>query len=198
MYIELHCHSNFSLLDGASHPEALIKRAAELEMPALALTDHDAVYGAPRFIRAAREAGIKPILGAELTLEGDAHLTLLVENEAGWHNLCYLISRARHARPKGEAMLYPQELMGCTSGLIALSGCSRGEIARALVRDDRDQALAVARRYREMFGRENFWIELQRHHLPGDRRLTRRSSRPGQLPPDRLRGHKQRPLRHPG
>jgi DNA polymerase III alpha subunit len=100
-YSELHCHSNFSLLDGASHPEELVIRAAELGLPALALTDHDAVYGAPRFIRAAGEYGLKPILGAELTLSGGHHLTLLVENEAGWHNLCYLISRARHNRAKG-------------------------------------------------------------------------------------------------
>ncbi len=67
-YVELHCHSNFSLLDGASHPEDLVARAAALGMPALALTDHDAVYGAVRFMRAAREHNIQPVLGAELTI----------------------------------------------------------------------------------------------------------------------------------
>jgi error-prone DNA polymerase len=67
-YVELHCHSNFSLLDGASHPEELVARAAELQMPALALTDHNAVYGAVRFMQAAKAHGIQPILGAELTL----------------------------------------------------------------------------------------------------------------------------------
>ena len=110
-YVELHCHSNFSLLDGASHPEALVAQAAALEMPALALTDHDAVYGAVRFLQAAREQGVRPILGAELTVADVSrpglhhHLTLLVENQAGWHNLCYLISRARHQAAKGQAVL---------------------------------------------------------------------------------------------
>ncbi|MGB3714103.1 MAG: PHP domain-containing protein, partial [Candidatus Promineifilaceae bacterium] len=169
---ELHCHSNFSLLDGASHPEELVSRAAELGMKALALTDHDAVYGAPRFVRSAEAQGIKPILGAELTLSGDHHLTLLVENQAGWHNLCYLISRARHVMPKGEAMLLEEELIGCTDGLIALSGCRKGKIAAALLADDRDGAMATARHYKELFGKDNFWIELQRHYSPGDNDLV--------------------------
>ncbi|MCI0398545.1 MAG: error-prone DNA polymerase [Chloroflexi bacterium] len=167
-YVELHCHSHFSLLDGASSPEELVTQAAALEMPALALTDHDAVYGAPRFLRAAREQGLRPILGAELTLAGGYHLTLLVENEAGWHNLCYLISRARHAANKGEASLPPAELVGCTNGLIALSGCRKSEIAGALLAGDREKALAIGRHYRELFGREQFWIELQRHFIPGE------------------------------
>jgi error-prone DNA polymerase len=186
-YIELHCHSNFSLLDGASHPEELVAQAAVLGMPALALTDHDAVYAAPRFIRAAQEQGIRPILGAELTLAAstqneavpfsERHLTLLVENEAGWHNLCYLISRARYTASlmpggKGKAVLPAAELIGCTGGLIALSGCRQGEIATALRRGDRPAALAAARHYRELFGRDNFYIELQRHFLPGEERLV--------------------------
>src|SRR5690606_19715625 len=87
-YVELHAHSSFSLLDGASSPEALVARAAALGMPALALTDHDAVYGAVRFVQAARAQGIRPILGAELSLSDGTHLTLLVENATGWHTLC--------------------------------------------------------------------------------------------------------------
>ena len=178
MYAELHCHSNFSLLDGASHPEELVARAAALGLPALALTDHDAVYGAPRFLRAARAHGVHPLLGAELTLAAGApapahHLTLLVENQAGWHNLCYLISRARANAHKGEAALPPAELAGCSGGLIALSGCRRGAIASALRHNRRRQAFEVARRYRELFGPDNFWIELQRHFLPGEERLVR-------------------------
>lgn len=173
-YVELHCHSNFSLLDGASHPEELVAGAAALDMPALALTDHDAVYGVPRFIRAAREQSIRPILGAEMTLEGGYHLTLLVENQAGWHNLCYLISRARYNRPKGQALLPLKELVGCANGLVALSGCRRGEIAAALLEGRRDKALAAARRYRRLFGRDNFFIELQRHFIPGEEQLVPR------------------------
>ena len=171
-YVELHCHSNFSLLDGANHPEELVERAAELGMKALALTDHDAVYGAPRFVRAAKSRGLKPVLGAELTLTGGQHLTLLVENQVGWHNLCYLISRARNVMPKGEAMLAEGELTGCTEGLIALSGCRKGSISTSLLANDRKAALEAARHYMELFGPQNFWIELQRHYTPGDNDLV--------------------------
>jgi len=171
-YAELHCHSNFSLLDGASHPEALVDRAAELGMDALALTDHDAVYGAVRFVQAARERGIHPILGAELTLAHSHHLTLLVENEVGWRNLCWLITRARHNAPKGQAALPLDALPGRTDGLIALSGCRQGEIAAALLRGDEDAALVAARYYRRLFGPDRFWIELQHHLLPEDETLV--------------------------
>ena len=93
-YIELHAHSFFSLKDGTSSPEALIERATALGMDALALTDHDALYGAPRFNQAAVEHGVHPIYGAELTVD-ETHLTLLAENQQGWSNLCWLISEAR-------------------------------------------------------------------------------------------------------
>ena len=188
-YVELHCHSNFSLLDGASHPEALVAQAAALEMPALALTDHDAVYGAVRFLQAAREQGVRPILGAELTVADVSrpglhhHLTLLVENQAGWHNLCYLISRARHQAAKGQAVLPFAEITGCTTGLIALSGCPQGEVARAVTqRNVNKAAVAAARRYLDLFGRDNFYIELQRHFLPGEHlRLPRLVALAGHL-----------------
>src|SRR5690348_13862310 len=104
-YIELHTHSYFSLLDGASSPEDLVQQAAALGMQALALTDHDAFYGIPSFIQAAREAGIRPIIGAELTLHDHSHLTLLVRNETGYRNLSSLITTARHHVSKGEALL---------------------------------------------------------------------------------------------
>jgi error-prone DNA polymerase len=167
-YVELHCHSNFSLLDGASHPEALVARAAELGMEALALTDHDAVYGAMRFVEAARAGGIRPILGAEMTLEDGAHLTLLVEDKTGWRNLCHLISAARLNAPKGEAALCYEVLSAHRESLLALSGCRQGSISRALMDDDWDTARAAARQYREWFGANRFWIEVQHHLLPGD------------------------------
>lgn len=172
-YVELHAHSCFSLLDGASYPEALIARAVALDMPALALTDHDAMYGAVPFAKAAREAGIKPILGAELTVRGTAphHLTVLVQNAAGWTNLCALITSARHNAPKGDALLDAHLLDTHRDGLIVLSGCRRGEIAAALRRGDHDAAARAACRYRALYG-DHFYIELQRHHLPDDQRLT--------------------------
>jgi error-prone DNA polymerase len=91
-YVELHCHSNYSMLDGASHPEDLIARAKELGMEALAITDHDGLYGAVRFWQAATREGIHPIIGSEVTLEGGYHLTLLAKDRTGYANLCRLIS----------------------------------------------------------------------------------------------------------
>jgi error-prone DNA polymerase len=171
-YTELHTHSYFSLLDGASSPEELIQQAADLGMQALALTDHDAIYGAPRLVRAAHEAGIHPILGAELTLHDGSHLTLLAQEETGWHNLCALITFARHNAVKGEAALPEGILPEYTAGLIALSGCQRGGIAASLLTKNRVRALELAQHYLDLFGREHFWIELQNHLLPEDKRLN--------------------------
>src|SRR5690349_6395809 len=100
-YVELHAHSAYSFLDGASQPEELAARAAELGYEALALTDHDGVYGSLEFAHAAKHFGVRPITGAEVTLEGGAHVTLLVETAAGYANLCRLLTEA-HAgtRPK--------------------------------------------------------------------------------------------------
>ena len=99
-YVELHCHSYFSLLDGASSPEKLIEEVSVLGMTSLALTDHDNLYGAVVFSQAALQAGIQPIFGAEVTLSDGAHLTLLVESAQGWQNLCRLISTAQLNSPK--------------------------------------------------------------------------------------------------
>lgn len=171
-YVELHCHSYYSLLDGASALEELVSRAVELGMPALAITDHNAVYGAPRFSQLAKAAGIKPVFGAELSLTGNNHLTLPVENEQGWQNLCQLISLAQHNAPKGQAELNLAALSGRTEGLIALSGCRQGEVARALLNNDEAAALAAATHYRTLFGPDNFSLELQHHLLPEDERLV--------------------------
>jgi len=171
-YIELHCHSHFSLLDGASSPEELVKAAAAMGMKALALTDHDAVYGIPRFVHAAREANLQPLIGAELTLSDGHHLTLLVRDAQGWHNLCWLITAARHNAPKGHAALAVELLKDHTQGLVALSGCRKGFIPSALLRRDTAAALAAGRTYRDWFGGAYFWIELQNHLLPEDRRLN--------------------------
>ena len=105
-YIELHAHSYFSLLDGVPTPEALIAQAAAWDMPALALTDHNGLYGMPRFWKAAQQAGIKAIVGCELTLaESGGHLTLLAENQHGYSNMCRLITSAHSKGKKGIAIL---------------------------------------------------------------------------------------------
>src|SRR5262249_4159276 len=115
-YVELHCHSAFSLLYGTSTPADLVAQAAYLGMDALALTDHNAVYGVVPFVTAARTHSIHPILGAELTMEDGHHLTLLVADQTGWRNLCVLISRAQANAPKGQAALPLDVLQGHTEG----------------------------------------------------------------------------------
>src|SRR3712207_3813985 len=100
-YVELHCHSAFSLGDGASTPEMLASRAAELGYTHLALTDHDDLGGAVRFSKACAESGITPVFGAEITLSDRSHLTLIVENPEGWSNLCTLLTRGRMDSPRG-------------------------------------------------------------------------------------------------
>jgi error-prone DNA polymerase len=171
-YVELHAHSDHSLLDGVPTPEALVIRAAELGMPALALTDHNGLYGAVRFVQAAQEVGIKPILGAEMTLQGGDHLTLLVETGEGYANLCRLITLARRDQAKGVARLARGDLAAYADGLIALSGCRQGEIPRLLAAGLSDQAFQAARGYAHLFGRHRFFIEVQRHHLQGEARLN--------------------------
>src|SRR5256885_11055896 len=101
-YVELHCHSNFSFLDGGSHPYELVARAAELEMPALAITDTGGVYGAVRFLQACRKLGVKPMIGAALEVDG-AELVLIARGLRGYSNLCRLLSLAHLDQPKGEA-----------------------------------------------------------------------------------------------
>jgi error-prone DNA polymerase len=171
-YVELHCHSNFSLLDGASHPETLVERAAQLGMSSLSLTDHDNVYGAVRFAQVAQAAGVKPIFGAELTLEDGHHLLVLVKNRMGWRNLCTLITLAHHHAPKGEAALPLSALEGHTEGLFALTACRNGAVPAALLRGETDTAIVTAKQYQELFGKDNLWIELQAHLLPDDKSLN--------------------------
>ncbi|MCU0522038.1 MAG: error-prone DNA polymerase, partial [Anaerolineae bacterium] len=172
-YIELHAHSNHSLLDGVPFPEDLVARAADYEMPALALTDHDGFYGAVRFIRAAEAAGIKPILGAEVTLTDESHLTLLAETAEGYANLSQLITLAHLNRPKGTAYLDPHLLVEHHTGLIALSGCRHGAVSHALLEGNPKLALETALNTARIFGAHRFYIELQRHYHPGDAHLVR-------------------------
>src|SRR4051812_1117108 len=130
-YVELHAHSAYSFLDGASQPEELAARAAELDYPAFSLTDHDGVYGSLEFAHAAKHFGVRPITGAEVTLEGGAHVTLLVEDATGYSNLCRLLTAA-HAHTRDGAnreplppALDPQLLAEHNEGLVCLSGCAR-------------------------------------------------------------------------
>ena len=153
-YAELHCWSNFSFLQGGSHPEELVERAAELGLAAVALTDRDGLYGAVRFSSHARRCGVEAIVGSELTFEDGARIVLLVENECGYAHLCELISRAQMRGSKGDARLRLDDFDGRHDGLIALAGGPFGWI-------DRERALA----YKAIFGRR-FYLELQQHLTP--------------------------------
>ena len=169
MYIELHCHSHYSLLDGASSPQALLDRAAELGYPALALTDHNGLYGAIPFYLAARERGIRPIIGAEVTLAAGNHLVLLARDRQGYANLCALLSQGGLAGQKRQPALPWEALAGRSRGLIALSGCERGAVARLLLADRHREARELAGRCHEIFP-GSYYIELGQHLLPDDAR----------------------------
>jgi error-prone DNA polymerase len=160
-YVELHAHSAYSFLDGASLPEELAVRAAELGYPALALTDHDGVYGSLEFAYAARSVGLRAITGAEATLADGSHVTLLVETTRGYANLCRLLTTA-HARERLNPGLEPDLLADLNEGLICLSGCARNGLG---VKNPN-----AATRLAQAFGRERFYVELQRPYTRGDAR----------------------------
>jgi len=191
-FVHLHVHSPFSFLDGVSRIDALVEEAALQGMPALALTDHDNVSGAVRFQKKCLAAGILPIQGAEVTLRGGCHLTLLATGPRGYTNLCRIITAAHlgfdpgapgagpgrsHdllALAPGHQRLQPaaplEALSHGTDGLIALSGCRRGEIPSLILRGRLAEAEAAARRYAAWFpGR--FYLEVQDDRLPGERAL---------------------------
>ncbi|MBE3581429.1 MAG: DNA polymerase III subunit alpha [Thermoanaerobacteraceae bacterium] len=171
-FVHRHVHSCFSFLDGASFPEALVQRAAEMGMAALALTDHSNVSGAPRFYRAAAQAGIKPIQGAEVVLEGGYHLTLLATGPQGYANLCRLLTRAHLSHPRGHPRCSWSDLEEHREGLIALSGCRKGEVPSLILERKYAAAREAALRYKSLW-RNFFYLELQDTLLPGNRALNR-------------------------
>ncbi|MFZ1684963.1 MAG: error-prone DNA polymerase [Candidatus Zixiibacteriota bacterium] len=178
-YIELHCHSNFSFLDGASHPEELAERAAALGYPALALTDHSGLYGIIRFAQACRQHGVKPIVGAEITLEDGFHLTLLARDARGYRNLSSLLSASLATCAKGECKVSYALLEAHAKRLVAFSGCDQSEIASLLLADNYSAARTRAAHLRELFGRDNFYLELIHHRLPTHEKTVEALSRLG-------------------
>jgi error-prone DNA polymerase len=175
-YVELHCHSAFSLLDGASSPEELVAQAVIAGQRAIALTDHDELGGAVRFAQAADAAGIAGIIGTELTVQADGalqHLTLLATSRTGYGNLSTLLTRARMDVNERGAPAVPFELLAKhTAGVYALSGCPRGAIPQALATGNIDEATRLAALYRDLF-HEAFAIEVWDHRLPEERALVR-------------------------
>jgi error-prone DNA polymerase len=172
-FTHLHVHSDYSFLDGASNLDALLAQCARLEMPTLAVTDHDNLCLAVRFLKAAKAADLKPILGAEITLTGGHHLTLLAQNRTGYANLCQLLTHAHLTNERGKPQTSKSALAAHHDGLIALSGCWRGEVPSRILRREFARAKEAAEWYREAFGRDSFYLELQHTYRPGDCRLNR-------------------------
>src|SRR6478672_4152935 len=210
-YIELHACSAFSFLRGGSSPEQLAEVAAELEMPAIALLDRNGVYGAQRFSVAAREHGVRPIIGAELSMEDGSILPVLVENRTGYKNLCELLTQAHLRSEKGKCAVRWDEVPKFADGLVAFLGSARLQRANAspartfgilpkrtfqesrftrqinsnkssrmqnAFANTRDACAprSVANRAQfliDAFGRENVFIELQRHFIRGEERINR-------------------------
>ena len=178
-YAELHARSAFSLLRAGSTPEALVARAAAIGLSALALTDYMTLGGVVRFQAACAQQGITGIIGAELAVVdpvfGDiaapAHLVVLAENATGYARLCQLLSTANVQTPDAPIIPYATLVDACTDGLIVLSGGTEGTFVRLLRAGLRQQARAVAQRYRETFGPERMFVELQHHQLPESRLL---------------------------
>ena len=197
-YAELHCHSTFSLLDGASDPERLVERAVALGLTALALTDHDDVGGAVRFATAARTANLSGLLGVELTVDVPlpagmhhaaahalparvtaadgtsrlrTHLVCLAESREGWGNLCTLITRARLDHPRGEPRVTLDQLAANAGGLFALTGCPRGWVPQLLALEQGGAARDAAATLAGIFG-GRLAIECWDHALPEERALV--------------------------
>jgi error-prone DNA polymerase len=171
MYVELHSHSAFSFLEGASTPEELIAVCANLGMPAIALLDRDGVYGSPRFHLAAKKAGIKAHIGAEVTcavfspcLPGRFRFPLLVATRAGYQNLCRLITKMKlRAGCKEGAFASSSDFIEHADGLICLTGGEEGSLAATLAQGGPQAAFESVKRLTEIFGSRNVYVELQRH-----------------------------------
>ena len=185
-FVHLHVHTEFSLLDGACRIGKLVKRAAELGQNAVAITDHGVMYGVIDFYRAAKAAGIKPIIGCEVyvaprlmsdrvhNIDSEAqHLVLLCENETGYKNLSYMVSKAFldgfYIKPRVDMALLRQH----SEGIIALSACLAGGIPRRLRMRDYEGAKQLALEFSEIFGENNFFLELQDHGIPEQAEVNR-------------------------
>ena len=188
-YVELHAGSAFSFLRGASFPEQLAETAAELEMPVLALLDRNGVYGAQRFSVAAREQNVRPIIGCELSLEDDSILPVLVENRTGYKNLCELLTQAHLRSEKGKCAVQWNELLEFAEGLVPLFGLGSAHLPRRSGEEEvrhgegaiastrgvcAPQSLGTRAQFLiDTFGRENIYVEIQRHFLRGEERVNR-------------------------
>ncbi len=185
-FVHLHLHTDYSMLDGACDVEKLVKRVKELGMPAVAMTDHGNIFGTVHFVNAAIKAGVKPIVGCELYIckkddhniertppEGDTynHLLVLAENEEGYRNLAKITSEASLHGFYYKPRISKKFLAEHSQGLIGLSGCLKGEVAENLMEDKYDAARRAAATYADIFGKENFFLEIQDQGLEMEHKI---------------------------
>jgi len=180
-FVHLHCHSEYSLLDGAAKVENLIRKAESLKMPSLAITEHGNLFSCIKFYKQAMTHGIKPIIGCEVYVAENlrekkpkeifSHLTILVKDEIGYHNLIKLVSISYldgfYYRPRIDKNL----LFELGKGLIVLSGCQRGPISRLILEEKIDDAEEEALEYLSVFGNENFFLEILNHNIPEEKTI---------------------------
>src|SRR6266436_8021843 len=181
-FVHLHCHTDYSLLDGACEISQLMDAVAEQKMPAVAMTDHGNLFGAVQFYNTAKAKGIHPVIGCEVYVSQEGHktrsrtdrynhLVLLCENQQGYRNLIDLVSTGYlegfYSKPRIDKDL----LAAHSKGLIALSACLRGEINETLLEKDYQDGRRIAEDYKQIFGKGNFFLEVQDHGLEQDRKL---------------------------
>ena len=184
-FVHLHVHTEYSLLDGACRIKELVKAAADSGQKALAITDHGVMYGAVDFYKAAKDAGIKPIIGCEVYVaprsrfdkvkeyDGEyRHLVLLCRNSTGYRNLTAMVSKSFTEGFYSKPRIDEELLSKHSDGLIALSACLAGEIPKALLRNDYEAAKVAALKYNSLFGEGNFYLELQDHGLAEQQRIN--------------------------
>jgi DNA polymerase III subunit alpha len=181
-FVHLHCHTDYSLLDGACEIDQLMKLVSEQKMPAVAMTDHGNLFGAVQFYNAAKASGVHPVIGCEVYVSQKGHktraddrynhLVLLCETQEGYRNLIDLVSTSYldgfYYKPRIDVDLLSQH----SKGLIGMSACLRGHIPETILSDKYDDAKRMALQYADIFGQKNFFLEIQDHHLEQDRRLT--------------------------
>ena len=182
-FVHLHLHSEYSLLDGCCRIKDIPGAVKALGQSAVAITDHGVLYGAVEFYKACVAEGVKPIIGCEVYVASDSrftkarsgdyfnnHLVLLAENETGYKNLCYLVSKSFiegfYVKPRVDLQLLREH----SEGLICLSGCLAGHISRAILNDDMKEAEKHASELLSIFGRGNFYLEIQDHGLDDDQK----------------------------
>ena len=185
-FVHLHLHTDYSMLDGACDVDKLCERAKQLGMPAVAMTDHGNIFGAVHFVNAAKQAGIKPIIGCELYIckkddhnisrtppDGDTynHLLVLAENEEGYRNLVKITSEASLHGFYYKPRVSKKFLAEHSKGLIGLSGCLKGEVAERLMEEKYEAARDAAVFYRDIFGKDNFFLEIQDQGLEMERKI---------------------------